>query len=190
MSARGFGNPDSSQHTAKSLALGLQDTALLQPPNKLQQLLSHAGRHSGSQLKTRLCNNSKSLRQTKCLWPGMAQVKFPALSTRIGQLAPAFMVPQRVPCLRELSCLLLFTVLGAPLEWQASALAVDSVMWYALQLHRVHGLAETCGAVLPGELFPQHRPFRAKCVLQVIYVSRKPTDLPFQVYNFFGYFFP
>jgi len=31
-------------------------------------------------------------------------------------------------CVSELSCLLLFTILGAPLEWQASVLAVDSVM--------------------------------------------------------------
>lgn len=95
----------------------------------------------------------------------------------------------RVLCLREFSCLLLFTVFGAPLEWQAGVLAVDGVMWYVVQLHAVHGLAETCGAALPGEFFPQYGPLRATCVLQAIYESRKPADLPFQASNFFGYFF-
>lgn len=64
----------------------------------------------------------------------------------------------------------------------------DGVTRYAVQLRGAHGLAETCGAVLPRGLFPQRSPLRATCVLQAIYGSRKATDLPFQASNFFGYF--
>lgn len=54
-------------------------------------------------------------------------VKPHALSGSLGQLVQAFMLPQPGLCLGGISCLLLFTVFGAPLEWQASVLAVDSV---------------------------------------------------------------
>ena len=75
MSARGFGSPSYSQHPTRSLALGLQATALPQPPSKPQRLLSHAGRHPGSGLKTAVCNHGKSLGQTKCLRPSMVTCK-------------------------------------------------------------------------------------------------------------------
>lgn len=60
--------------------------------------------------------------------------------------------PTAVLCLGELACC--YLQLGAPLERQANVPAVDGVTRYGVQLHRAHGPAETCGAALPGELFP------------------------------------
>lgn len=170
-------------------ALGLQDTALPQPPGSRSNFLTMLADIQALDSRPGYITLARAWDKLSALGEARSPVKSHALSASFGQLAQAFMLPQRVLCLREFSYLLLFTVLGAPLERQASVLAVDSVMWYVVQLHGVHGLAETCGVALPGELFPQHGPLRATCVFQGIYVSRNPTDLPFQASHFFGYFF-
>lgn len=185
MTAKGFGSPSFSQHPARSPALGLLST----------HHLSSRASHSNSLAMvadTQDLDQGMKLRQEA----GTTQVPW----ARQGHLSSLMHWIQALGshlkhwgsrsecCFLEFSCLFLPTVLGAPLEWQASVLAVDGVTRYAVQLRGAHGLAETCGAVLPRGLFPQRSPLRATCVLQAIYGSRKATDLSFQASNFFGYF--
>lgn len=60
---------------------------------------------------------AKSLGQNKRPGPGTATCQV-ALTTRLGQLAQAFLLPQVVLCLQEVFLPTLFTVLGAPRDGQ------------------------------------------------------------------------
>lgn len=174
-----------SQHSARSLALGLQSTHFLTSQARHSNFLAMVADIQD------LDQGMKLWQEPWTTWVPWARQDYLLSLTHWGQALGSRLkhsCSHGECCFLEFSCLFLLTVLGAPLEWQASVLAVDGVMWYVVQLHGVHGLAETCGAVLPRELFSQHSPLRATCVLQAIYVSRKPTDLPFQASNFFGYF--
>lgn len=89
----------------------------------------------------------------------------------------------------QFSWLLLFTGLGASLEWQASTLAVAGVMWYAVQLHRAHRLAETCGAALPGELFHLTQPFKGHVCVADNLCEQKTKRPPLPSFQFLWLFF-
>lgn len=109
-------------------ALGLRDTALPQPPGSCGNFLTMLADIQALDSRPEYVTLARAWDKLSALGEARSPVKSHALSTSFGQLAQAFLLPQRVLCLREFPYLLLFTVLGAPLERQASVLAVDSVM--------------------------------------------------------------
>lgn len=125
---------------------------------------------------------AKRLGQTESPGLGMATCQVP-LTTRLGQLPQAFLLPQVVLCPWEVFCPLYSQFWGPP--------GMASWYWLCYVIHcpaaGAHGQAGTFAAALPGEFSPQHGPSTATCVLQAIYESRKPTDLPFQASNFIGW---
>lgn len=153
-------------------------------PQENQRLLHHAYRHPGSEVKTRACNWDK----LNALGEAQPPVRSHAPNTGPGQSAkwPWSCSSSAAP---QFSWLLLFTGLGASLEWQASTLAVDGVMWYALQLHRAHRLAETCGAALPGELFHLTQPFKGHVCVADNLCEQKTNRPPLPSFQFLWLFF-
>lgn len=103
-----------------------------------QCLFSHQGSHSNflaMLADSQALNSRPGYAMVSRAWDKLSvlsQARPPvtshALSRSLGQLVQTFMLPQPGLCVEEFSCLLLFTVFGAPLEWQVSMLAVDSVM--------------------------------------------------------------
>lgn len=119
MSARAFGSPSYPEHFTRSLPLDLQGTTLPQPPLSPQA--------TPSDLLAPLADiqapGMKAWPQTKCPGPGTATCQI-ALTTRLGQLAQAFLLPQVVLCLREVFLPTLFTVLGGPRDGQLALTAL------------------------------------------------------------------
>lgn len=121
---RAFGSPGFAEHLTRSLPLILQGTPLPQPPlgpqATLSDLFTHSGRHPGSEHKI----VAKSLGHTQRPGPGRATCQVP-LTTRLGQLAQAFLLPQVVLCLWEVFFAHSIYSFGPPQGWPAG---IDCVM--------------------------------------------------------------